>query len=102
MATVEPIVHTTLPAPAFDVVGLGAAVVDLLALVPQFPERDSKLAITELSHQGGGLVGTALVALARLGCRTRYIGRLGDDDHSEFILADFEREGVDTSAVTRV
>jgi sugar/nucleoside kinase (ribokinase family) len=82
-------------------VGLGAAVVDLLALVPHFPERDSKLAVTEFSHQGGGLVGTALVALSRLGCRTRYVGRLGDDDHSEFILADFAREGVDTSAVTR-
>jgi sulfofructose kinase len=89
-------------APAFDVVGLGAAVVDLLALVPHFPERDAKLAVTEFSHQGGGLVGTALVALARLGCRTRYVGRFGDDDHSEFILAGFAREGVDTSAVTRV
>lgn len=85
----------------YDAVGLGAAVVDLLALVPHFPERDSKLAITELSHQGGGLIGTALVALARLGCRARYVGRLGEDDHSEFILAEFAREGVDTSAVTR-
>jgi sugar/nucleoside kinase (ribokinase family) len=101
MTRAEPNLKRPLPPPAFDVVGLGAAVVDLLALVPRFPERDSKLAILELSHQGGGLVGTALVALARLGCRARYVGRLGDDDHSEFILADFAREGVDTTAVTR-
>jgi sulfofructose kinase len=88
--------------PSFDAVGLGAAVVDLLALVPHFPERDQKLAMTELTQQGGGLVGTALVALARLGGRARYVGRLGDDAHSEFILAEFVREGIDTSAVTRV
>jgi sugar/nucleoside kinase (ribokinase family) len=90
------------PAPPFGVVGLGAAVVDLLGLVPHFPERDAKLAMTELSQQGGGLVGTALVAMARLGCRTRYVGRLGDDEHSAFILSEFALEGVDTSAVVRV
>src|SRR5437762_822337 len=85
----------------FDAVGLGAAVVDMLALVPHFPERDAKLAITEFSRQGGGLVATALVALARLGGRARYVGRLGDDDPSVFILAEFAREGVDTAAVAR-
>jgi sulfofructose kinase len=89
------------PAACFDVVGVGAAVVDLLGLAPHFPDRDSKMAVSEFSQQGGGLVGTALVAMARLGCRARYVGRLGDDDHSEFILAGFAREGVDTSAVTR-
>lgn len=86
----------------YDVAGLGAAVVDLLVLAPHFPERDSKLAVSEMSRQGGGLVGTALVTLARLGSRTRYLGRLGDDEHSDAILADFAAEGVDTSAVVRV
>jgi sulfofructose kinase len=75
--------------------------VDLLGLVPHFPERDQKLAMTEFSRQGGGLAATALVALSRLGCRTRYVGRLGDDDHSKFILTEFARERVDTSAVAR-
>jgi sulfofructose kinase len=93
--------YSAAPEPPFDAVGLGAAVVDLLGLVPHFPERDSKLAVTEFSQQGGGLVGTALVAMARLGCRTRYVGRLGDDDHSEFILNEFAREGVDATAVAR-
>src|ERR1041385_8332622 len=88
--------------PAFDVIGLGAAVVDLLALVPHFPERDQKLAMTECTQQGGGLVATALVTLARLGARTRYLGRLGDDPHSEFILAEFARAGVDTAVGERV
>jgi sulfofructose kinase len=93
---------TRCPPPLFDAVGLGAAVLDVLALVPHFPERDSKLAVTEFSRQGGGLVGTALVALARLGCRTRYIGRLGEDSDSDAILAEFTHEGVDTSLVSRV
>jgi sugar/nucleoside kinase (ribokinase family) len=91
-----------IPLPAFDAIGLGAAVVDLLALVPRFPERDGKLAVTEMSRQGGGLVATALVTMARLGSRVRYLGRLGDDEHSAFILTEFAREGVDTGAVERV
>jgi sugar/nucleoside kinase (ribokinase family) len=75
--------------------------VDLLGLVPHFPERDAKLAMTEFSRQGGGLIATALAALSRLGCRTRYVGLLGEDEESAFILAEFAREGVDTTAVRR-
>jgi sugar/nucleoside kinase (ribokinase family) len=89
------------PEPVFDAIGLGAAVVDLLALVPHFPEPDSKLAVTEISRQGGGLVATALVTLARLGCKTRHVGRLGQDEESEDILGGLKREGIDTSAVLR-
>jgi sugar/nucleoside kinase (ribokinase family) len=48
---------------------------------------------------GGGLVATALVALARLGATTRYVGKLGVDDFSEFIRAGFRREGVLTDAI---
>jgi sugar/nucleoside kinase (ribokinase family) len=55
----------------------------------------------EFVREGGGLVATALVALARLGCRTRYVGKLGEDDFSASILAGLEREGVDTRAVVR-
>jgi sulfofructose kinase len=88
--------------PTFDVVGLGAAVIDLLVLAPRFPERDSKLAVSEMSRQGGGLVGTALVTLARLGARPRYVGRLGEDEDSTEILEEFAHEGVDTAVVARV
>src|SRR5262249_10587541 len=82
-----------------DVVGLGAATVDYLGLVPHFPEPDTKLAMREFVRQGGGLVATALVALARLGATTRYLGKVGEDDFSRFIRDEFEREGVATDAL---
>jgi sulfofructose kinase len=82
-----------------DVVGLGAATVDYVGLVPHFPEPDDKMAMREFVRQGGGLAATALVALARLGATTRYVGKLGEDDFSRFIRAEFEREGVATDAL---
>jgi sulfofructose kinase len=82
-----------------DVVGLGAATVDYLGLVPRFPVPDEKMAMREFARQGGGLVATALVALARLGATTRYLGKLGTDDFSQFIRDGFEAEGVATDAV---
>jgi sulfofructose kinase len=82
-----------------DVVGLGAATVDYLGLVPHFPEPDDKMAMREFARQGGGLVATALVTLARLGATTRYVGKLGEDDFSRFIREEFEREGVATDAL---
>jgi len=49
--------------------------------------------------QGGGEVGTALVTLARLGARVKYLGKLADDEFGHFLLEDFKKEGVDTSNV---
>lgn len=89
------------PVPRFDAVGVGTATVDYVGLVPHFPEADDKLPMTEFVRDGGGLVATALVTLARLGCRTRYVGKLGEDDFSAFILQGLEREGIDTRAVVR-
>jgi sugar/nucleoside kinase (ribokinase family) len=51
------------------------------------------------TRQGGGLVATGLVAVARLGGTARYIGKVGDDDHAQFIIREFKREGVDTNCV---
>ena len=42
---------------------------------------------------------TGLVAVARLGGTARYVGKVGDDDHAQFIVREFKREGVDTNCV---
>jgi sugar/nucleoside kinase (ribokinase family) len=43
----------------------------------------------------GGQVATALVTCQRLGLRTRYIGKVGDDEGGKIQLASLKREGVD-------
>jgi len=83
----------------YDCLGFGICAVDYLCIVPNYPELDEKTEATEFSIQGGGPVATALVTLARLGCRTTFIGRIGDDTNGKFVLDEFSKEGVDTSGI---
>lgn len=92
--------NLSLPNRAFEVVGMGLNAVDFLAVVPHFPEFNSKMRILQFSRQGGGQVATAMVALARWGVKTKYIGKVGDDEFGAFSLESIRREGVDVSSVT--
>jgi sugar/nucleoside kinase (ribokinase family) len=83
----------------WDVLGFGAVTVDDLIYVEHYPMPDTKVAVLDKQRQGGGLVGTALVAAARLGARAAYAGILGDDDLSRYTLGEFAREGVDCAPV---
>ncbi len=85
----------------WDVLGLGVVAIDDLVYVERYPPYGSKVEIALRQRQGGGLVGTALVAAARLGALAAYGGVLGDDELSRFVLDDLAREGVDCSAVLR-
>jgi sugar/nucleoside kinase (ribokinase family) len=83
----------------FDVVGLGLNAVDYLITVPRYPAFTSKMALTQYTLGPGGQVATAMVALARLGCRTRYIGSVGSDDLGRLQLASLAEAGVEHSQV---
>ncbi|MDI7261088.1 MAG: PfkB family carbohydrate kinase [Thermodesulfobacteriota bacterium] len=84
----------------FDVVGMGLNSVDLIGVVPEFPTLNSKMKLLQFSKQGGGQVATAMVALSRWGGKTRYIGKVGDDELGSFSLDAIRQEGVDVSSVT--
>ncbi len=88
-----------LPSKPFDVVGMGLNSVDFLTVLPQFPELNSKMRIRQFVKQGGGQVATAMVALARWGIRTKYIGKFGGDELGSFSLDSIRQEGVDVSSV---
>lgn len=81
----------------FDVVGLGLATVDILTLAPRLPQADDVLAARQIIFQGGGPVATALVAAARLGASTAYLGPIGRGRWGEFTTAEFGRYGVETA-----
>jgi sugar/nucleoside kinase (ribokinase family) len=83
----------------FDVVGVGCCAVDTLGIYEGPIEEDQKMRVAGTTRQGGGLVATGLVAVARLGGTARYIGKVGDDDHAQFIIREFKREGVDTDCI---
>lgn len=83
----------------FDVVGVGCCAADTLCLYSGDIVIDTKMQVHDLVQQGGGLVATGLVAAARQGGKVRFMGRVGDDASSEFIRAEFKKEGVDVSAL---
>lgn len=77
-------------------VGIGANVFDTLYQIPTYPAEDTKLRATASKTSGGGPVGTGLVAAAKLGVETAYLGVLADDHGGRFLKEDFERYGVAT------
>jgi len=83
----------------FEVVGMGLNSVDFLCVVPEFPTLSSKMRISRFSKQGGGQVATAMVALSRWGVKTKYIGKVGEDELGRFSLDSIQQEGVDVSSV---
>ena len=80
---------------AFDVVGLGCAAMDVVCLLERYPDRDEKVHALTMERHGGGPVGTALTAVARLGFRASFIGQVGDDFAGRFIVSEFERESIE-------
>ena len=78
----------------FDAVGFGLNAVDHLIVVPQYPQFDTKIRLTEHKESAGGQTATAMVALQRLGMKTAYAGRFGSDDAGSFGRQSLLSEGV--------
>lgn len=96
-------IPVSLPGPRpFDVLAVGENSIDLLAEVDGHPAPDSKIPLAALSERPGGQSATAAVAMARLGLRTSYIGRVGDDDYGRRGLASLTVEGIDVADVVTV
>jgi sulfofructose kinase len=81
---------------------LGVVTVDTIALVDKYPAADERVLAQEISRSIGGPAAVAAVTLARLGVKSAFSGTIGDDQDAEFILESLNREGVDTSAVSRI
>jgi sulfofructose kinase len=87
---------------AFDVVGLGLNSVDLVAVVAEFPESNTKQRLQRFARLPGGQMATAMAACARLGWRARYLGSFGDDDLAQLSRDSLASAGVDISACRTV
>jgi len=82
---------------AFDVAGFGTNAVDFLIRVPEYPPFNSKVELIDYSQLPGGEIATAMVALQRLGLKTVYAGRFGNDAAGMFGIESLKLEGVDTA-----
>ena len=86
---------------ALDIVGLGLATLDVLVRVQELPTWERMGAMSGFALDGGGPVGTGLVAAARLGARVGYVGTAGTDRTAELKLEFLAREGLDLSRLVR-
>lgn len=83
-----------------DLVGVGLNATDTLIPLSHYPERGSKMEYTGASLLPGGQVATTVVACQTWGIRSRYVGKLGDDDAARLHREAFDRAGVEAHIVT--
>ena len=82
-----------------DVLGLGSVTVDFVGTMKTWPAKGVKTMLDDFSVCDGGLVGTALVAVARLGGKAAFAGKLGQSEMARRALEALRKESVDTSFV---
>ena len=85
-----------------EVIALGPANVDVSARVHRFPGADDEVAVKSMENFGGGCSANVAVGVSRLGHSSGFVGLVGTDSFADFIMKEFEREGVETPFVKRV
>ena len=83
--------------PPATVICVGHCNLDYVVNVAEIPKEPVKFRANDWREVGGGLAATASVAVARLGGRAIFCGRVGDDDVGEAIQAGLRTENVDTT-----
>lgn len=83
----------------FDVVGFGALNVDMLFKVDRLAGAEEESFIEEYTEACGGSAANTVVGLARLGCKTGFIGKVANDREGKLQIDCFSNEGVDTSGI---
>jgi fructokinase len=77
----------------FDIVALGEVLIDFT------PYGTSEGGRALFEQNPGGAPANVLAALARLGCRTAFIGKVGEDMHGRMLKETLEANGIDTSGL---
>jgi ribokinase len=84
-----------------QIVGLGMATLDVLLRLKQMPNWEHGTRVEEFRLEGGGPVGTAMVASAKLGARVGFIGTAGTDQSADIKLCSMVDSGIDLSRLVR-
>ena len=78
-----------------EVIGIGALNYDILYVVERIAGPGEEVGIIDINKAPGGSAANTIVALARLGIDTGFVGVLGNDNEGDRIIDAFMREGVD-------
>jgi sulfofructose kinase len=83
-----------------DVICVGSATSDRIALLDRMPTDDQRVLATSITDAHGGPAATAAVTLARLGVRVGFCGVVGEDEAGDAARRHLESEGVVTDWLT--
>lgn len=88
--------------PHFDIIVPGSYFCDIIFTgLPRFPSLGTETYCENVSVVTGGTMNT-VIALRRLGVNVGWIGAVGNDFFSHFVLSQAEAEGLDTSLLRRI
>lgn len=83
------------------IVSIGAVLMDQIASVNRFPGDDDEVFVPKLQLLPGGSAANFAVFCARLGLDSAFVGKVGRDALGDGLVADLDRERVDTANVSR-
>lgn len=89
------------PETSFDLIAVGLNAVDVLVRLPSEIKHDDKQFVDDLMIQGGAPVGSGSAGVARMGYRTAFVSRLGDNTLSAICLEEYRTSGVSADLVVR-
>jgi len=82
----------------FDVIGIGRNSWDRILTIDHFPKPDEKMNVNASSNQCGGQVANTLVAASKLGAKTMYLGKFGDDAYGQAVRNSLFKADVDITS----
>jgi sulfofructose kinase len=85
--------------PQFDLVGVGLNATDTLLILPKFPAYAGKVPFESEILSPGGQVASAVVTVAKLGLKTKYIGTVGDDERGRVQMESLLGSGINLDDV---
>jgi sulfofructose kinase len=83
-----------------DLVGVGLNATDTLIRLPHYPALGSKVEFRSADVLPGGQVASAVAACQQWGLRTRYVGKVGDDDAARIHRQEFDKLGIEAHLLT--
>ncbi len=78
----------------YDVISVGAVLIDMIAIVDEFPQKDGESFVQDFKMMPGGAAANVAVLCNRLGLKTAFSGKIGNDHFGEILKNDLLNEGV--------
>lgn len=80
---------------------IGSINVDTILRIPRLPLPGETLGMFDQSNAGGGKGANQVIAAARSGAITTFIGKVGQDQNGEFMLNGMSEDGIKTEFIAK-